>query len=76
MGALEHHNTLYLNKAAVDLKLEIWDIAGGQAPMESLTSMYYRDADACIMVFDMTERSSFQNIAAVWNQALEQKGPK
>ena len=76
VGALEHHHTLYLNKSAVDLKLEIWDIAGGQAPMESFTAMYYRDADACIMVFDMTERSSFENITTVWNHALEQKGPK
>ena len=44
--------------------------------METVTSMYYRDADACIMVFDMTDRKSFENIASVWNHALDMKGPK
>ncbi len=44
--------------------------------MDTVTSMYYRDSDACILVFDMTERESFKNIASVWNNAVDQKGPK
>ena len=44
--------------------------------MDTVTSMYYRDSDACILVFDMTERESFNNIASVWNSAVNEKGPK
>ncbi len=43
--------------------------------MDTVTSMYYRDSDACILVFDMTERESFKNIASLWNNAVEEKGP-
>lgn len=41
--------------------LEIWDTAG-QERYRSLTPMYYRGAQACIMVYDITNRDSFQKI--------------
>ena len=75
VGALEHHRTLYLNKSMKDLKLALWDIAGGQGPVSDLTSMYYRDADACIMVFDVTERETYHNLKAQWIEAVREKAP-
>ena len=38
-------------------KLEIWDTAG-QERYKSLVPMYYRDADAAIIVYDITSRDS------------------
>uniref|UniRef100_A0AC35GKL0 Uncharacterized protein n=1 Tax=Panagrolaimus sp. PS1159 TaxID=55785 RepID=A0AC35GKL0_9BILA len=43
------------------VKLQIWDTAG-QERFRSITSSYYRDADALLLVFDVTSRPSFENI--------------
>uniref|UniRef100_A0A914UVI0 Uncharacterized protein n=1 Tax=Plectus sambesii TaxID=2011161 RepID=A0A914UVI0_9BILA len=43
------------------VKLQIWDTAG-QERFRSVTSAYYRDADALLLVFDVTNRQSFDNI--------------
>ena len=37
--------------------------------------MYFRDADACILVYDITEKQSFDNLAKVWLPDLKDKGP-
>ncbi|KAI1725656.1 ras family domain-containing protein [Ditylenchus destructor] len=42
------------------VKLQIYDTAG-QERFRSITSSYYRDADALLLVFDVTNRTSFEN---------------
>ena len=42
-------------------KLQIWDTAG-QERFKTVTSAYYRGADGIIIVFDQTDRESFNNI--------------
>ena len=37
--------------------------------------MYFRDADACILVYDLTDRESLQNLSKVWIPDLKDKGP-
>lgn len=36
--------------------LHIWDTAG-QEKFESISNTFYRDTDACIIVFDITDKS-------------------
>ncbi|ELT94920.1 hypothetical protein CAPTEDRAFT_101663 [Capitella teleta] len=55
----------------VTIKLQLWDIAG-QERFTSMTRVYYRDAHACIIMFDLTQRSSFQN-ALKWKADLDSK---
>jgi len=43
------------------VKLQIYDTAG-QERFRSITSSYYRDADALLLVYDVTNRLSFENI--------------
>jgi len=43
------------------IKLQIYDTAG-QERFRSITSSYYRDADALLLVYDVTNRLSFENI--------------
>jgi len=43
------------------VKLQIFDTAG-QERFRSLTNAYYRDADALILLYDITNRSSFENV--------------
>lgn len=43
------------------VKLQIWDTAG-QERFRSITHAYYRDADAIILVFDVTNRATFDHL--------------
>ncbi|CAJ0938094.1 unnamed protein product, partial [Mesorhabditis belari] len=54
-------------------KIQIWDTAG-QERFRSVTSSYYRDADALLLVFDVASRS-FENIRklALANQRARQE---
>ncbi|VDN06460.1 unnamed protein product [Thelazia callipaeda] len=43
------------------VKLQIWDTAG-QERFLAITTSYYRDADALLLTYDITNRQSFINI--------------
>ncbi|XP_075879864.1 ras-related protein Rab-37 isoform X1 [Nelusetta ayraudi] len=45
------------------VKLQIWDTAG-QERFRSVTHAYYRDAQALLLVYDITSKQSFDNIRA------------
>ncbi|XP_008055586.1 ras-related protein Rab-37 isoform X1 [Carlito syrichta] len=47
----------------VRVKLQIWDTAG-QERFRSVTHAYYRDAQALLLLYDITNQSSFDNIRA------------
>ncbi|XP_017280953.1 ras-related protein Rab-26-like [Kryptolebias marmoratus] len=52
-----------LNIDGVKVKLQIWDTAG-QERFRSVTHAYYRDANALLLLYDVTNKSSFDNIQA------------
>jgi len=43
------------------VKLQIWDTAG-QERFRTITSAYYRGADGIILVYDITDRASFDHV--------------
>ncbi|XP_005091033.1 ras-related protein Rab-37 isoform X3 [Aplysia californica] len=45
------------------VKLQIWDTAG-QERFRSITRAYYRDANALLLLYDVTSKTSFDNIRA------------
>ncbi|KAJ2658756.1 Vacuolar protein sorting-associated protein 21 [Coemansia sp. RSA 1199] len=51
------------------LKLDIWDTAG-QERFHSLAPMYYRNADAAVVVYDITRASSLDK-AKSWIKELQ-----
>ncbi|GMM36515.1 Rab family GTPase [Saccharomycopsis crataegensis] len=57
------------NKVINKVKYEIWDTAG-QERYKSLTPMYYRNANVAVIVFDLTEKSSFTR-AKDWISELQ-----
>uniref|UniRef100_A0A1I7WP68 Ras-related protein Rab-2A n=1 Tax=Heterorhabditis bacteriophora TaxID=37862 RepID=A0A1I7WP68_HETBA len=50
--------------------LKIWDTAG-QERFRSVTAAYYRDADALLLVYDVANRTSFENIRSWLAQVKE-----
>ena len=60
-----------LNNQTV-VKFEIWDTAG-QERFNSLAPMYYRGAQAALVVYDITNDSSFTR-AKAWVKELQTKG--
>merc|ERR1711970_634344 len=54
--------------------MQIWDTAG-QERFQSLGVAFYRGADACILVFDLTSRKSFDNLDTWREEFLVQSGP-
>merc|ERR1711906_30660 len=66
IGAAFLTQTVAVNDATV--KFEIWDTAG-QERYHSLAPMYYRGAAAAIVVYDITNKESF-NGAKSWVKEL------
>ena len=52
------------------IKLTLWDTAG-QEKFKSLTRMYFQDAEAALIVYDVTFRPSFE-AAKKWVEDLKQ----
>jgi len=55
------------------VKFEIWDTAG-QERYRALTPMYYRNADAAVLVYDITDAESFTALQS-WYQELHKNVP-
>lgn len=56
------------------MRLSIWDTSG-QERYKSLSPLYYRDADAAILMYDMTNIESLKDICNSWIQSVEDYGP-
>ena len=55
------YKTIYLDIFDNTIKFLIWDTAG-QERFNSITKIYYRNANVIIFIFDITSRDSFDNI--------------
>jgi Ras-related protein Rab-22 len=52
------------------VKINIWDTAG-QERYHSLAKMYYRDANAAILVYDVTNHDSFDGMIRWYNEVRQ-----
>ena len=57
MGATEKLKSIHFPGSNKKLPLQIWDIPGADK-FRTLSSIYFRDADAAILVCDMTHKAS------------------
>mmetsp|Transcript_4291 Transcript_4291/g.5919 ORF Transcript_4291/g.5919 Transcript_4291/m.5919 type:complete len:212 (-) Transcript_4291:292-927(-) len=52
------------------VKLQIWDTAG-QERFRTMTTAYYRGADGILLIYDVTNRESFDNVSR-WVEQIDQ----
>ena len=57
--------TYTVNNKNIEYKMEIWDTAG-QERYISLLPLYYRNSDIIILVYDVTNRKTFESIQNIW----------
>lgn len=56
------------------VKLKIWDTAG-QERFRNITQQYYKGADGILLVYDITERNSFEKVRE-WMKMIQQNTTK
>ena len=61
--------------AARSIYAQIWDTAG-QERFQSLGVAFYRGADCCVLVYDVNNAKSFENLDNWRDEFLIQAGPQ
>ena len=56
------------------LKFDIWDTAG-QERYRALTKIFYKDANAAILVYDITRKDSFEELQTYWAEQIKEYAP-
>ena len=74
-GANFHAKVIFLKEENKSIKYEIWDTAG-QEKYRSLTKIFYKDASICILVYDITNRQSFEELKQYWIEQIKAQAPK
>ena len=64
--------TVNINNSA-QAKLNIWDTCGDEK-FRSITKQYYRNAHGILLVYDITDRTSFENIN-IWAEDIKNNAP-
>ena len=54
-----------------ELKFDIWDTAG-QERYRSLTKLFYKDANAAVLVYDITREESFNQLEIYWVKQIKE----
>lgn len=69
-GAAYDEKLIKIENSNKKILLEIWDTAG-QERLRSLTKIFYRDAVACVIVYDITRRESFDEVQNYWYEEIK-----
>ncbi|EAY11587.1 small GTP-binding protein, putative [Trichomonas vaginalis G3] len=62
-----------INLGDQELKLQIWD-TGGSERYRAMAPMYFQNANAAIIVYDITSSTSYNDVES-WLKELREKGP-
>jgi Ras-related protein Rab-22 len=66
--------TIRFNETNNSIKFDIWDTAG-QEIYRSLAKIFYKDASVAILVYDITNRKSFEEIKKYWYFQIKEHAP-
>ena len=74
-GANFTTKTIFLKNENQSIKFEIWDTAG-QEKFRALAKVFYKNAAVCILVFDITRKSSFDALKNYWAKEIKENAKK
>ena len=74
-GANFVSKTIILEDENKSIKFELWDTAG-QERYRSLAKVFYKNAAVCVLVYDITRKTSFDAIKNYWVKELKENAPK
>ena len=66
--------TKQIQKGENIINLQLWDTAGSEK-YHSITSGFYRNSETCVLVFDLTNSTTFQNVEVWRKEFLENLNP-
>ena len=73
-GANFTTKTVFLEEENQSIKYEIWDTAG-QEKFRSIVKNYYIGSTAAILVYDITNRESFNKVVNYWYKEIKEHIP-
>ena len=56
------------------IKFELWDTAG-QERYRALAKVFYKNAAVCVLVYDITRKSSFDELKNFWVNEIKENTP-
>ena len=65
----------HFQKTINDVLVEIWDTAG-QEKYRGINKLFYNDAQIAILVYDITNRKSFEELKSYWIDQIKQSCSK
>jgi small GTP-binding protein len=74
-GATFVTKRIELEEEKKGITFELWDTAG-QERYRSLSQMFFKDANAALIVYDITNEKSFKEIQNYWVGFLRENGPR
>ena len=66
--------TKQIKKGDANINLQLWDTAGSER-FHSIGSGFYRNSETCVLVFDLTNEQSFENVEIWRKEFLENLNP-
>ena len=73
-GANFVHKNVFLEEEQQSIKYEIWDTAG-QEKYRSLAKVFYKNASVCVLVYDITRKTSFEELKKYWVNEIKTNAP-
>lgn len=64
------HYKFNIDKNSAIVKAQLWDTAG-QERYQAISNIYYRGAVGLIVVYDITNKKSFENLKNILNKAIQ-----
>ena len=71
MGIPNYFSVYQLSDGSL-VSVQIMD-TGGAERFRSITTNYYRKADCCLLVYDITDENSFEEIKNFFNEKIKEK---
>ena len=72
-GASFTTKTILLKEYNQSIKFEIWDTAG-QEKYRALAKVFYKNASVCILVYDICQKKSFDELKKYWINEVKTNG--